>query len=177
VCPRCGYQAELPQSEMIFRCPIGDCCYESCRKCGGEPHIPLRCEEVEQKHQLAGRHHVEESISEAKIRRCPKPGCGKKFIKESGCNKIRCACGTMICYLCRKQIESYHHFCQVHRCNHKTCQKCPLHTNDEDVDEVAMRAAGIRAAEDIRKKSESEHGTAFDGIVDIDVEAILRKPK
>jgi E3 ubiquitin-protein ligase RNF216 len=132
---------------------------------------------VEQKHQLEGRLHVEESISEAKIRRCPKPGCGKKFIKEFGCNKIRCSCGTLICYMCRKQIDGYNHFCKIAHCNHQSCQNCVLYTKDEDVDEVAMREAGIRAAEEIREKITSVHGDSSDLIVAINVEDILRKPK
>ena len=105
-CPKRGYQAELPEMEMIFCCPVGTCKFESCRKCGEEPHIPLRCEEVEKKHETKGRLKVEEAILNAKIRTCPWKACGKKFIKESGCNKMTCSCGALICYICRKEIKS-----------------------------------------------------------------------
>mmetsp|Transcript_20090 Transcript_20090/g.29813 ORF Transcript_20090/g.29813 Transcript_20090/m.29813 type:complete len:631 (+) Transcript_20090:134-2026(+) len=153
-CPKCGYQAAVPATEMIFRCPVGECGHESCRKCGEEPHIPLKCSEVEKKHETKGRLKVEEAITEAKIRKCPK--CTKKIVKESGCNKMTCACGTNFCYICRAQINKevgYTHFCQQAHCSHKSCGKCVLYTNAEQDDEQAMRDAGLRAAEEVRGNS------------------------
>jgi hypothetical protein len=64
-------------------------------------------------------------------------------------------------------------FCQVASCTHRSCQKCLLYTNDDDVDEVAMLEAAFRAAEEIREKSASVQ----EEIVDINIEDILRKPK
>ena len=91
-----------------------DCQYESCRKCGKESHIPLRCDEVEkQKRADEGRLKVEEAISAAKIRHCPK--CKTGFVKSDGCNKMACPCGVMLCYICREVLDMtnpYGHFCQ-----------------------------------------------------------------
>ena len=79
---------------------------------------------------------MEEAISRAKIRHCPK--CKKAFLKESGCNKMTCGCGAKSCewrtkhsanifddflltcvsflclkgYICRVSINDYSHFCQ-----------------------------------------------------------------
>lgn len=41
-CPKCGFQAAVPQTQMIFFCPVVECGHESCRGCGKDPHIPLR---------------------------------------------------------------------------------------------------------------------------------------
>lgn len=36
--------------------------------------------------------------------------CGKRFIKEDGCNKMVCSCRAVMCYLCKKPIKGYDHF-------------------------------------------------------------------
>jgi len=36
--------------------------------------------------------------------------CGKKFIKEDGCNKMKCTCGALMCYICRQPVKDYSHF-------------------------------------------------------------------
>ena len=169
-CPKCSYVALLPETQKIFSCPVADCRHECCRLCGEEPHIPLRCDEVEKKTERKGRLHVEEAITEAKVRSCPK--CGKRFVKESGCNKMTCSCGTRICYICRADITSvgYKHFCQKPHCDHKSCGGCALHTNAEQDDERAMREAGLRAAKEVKEGTETVAG------VDVDVDAILHKP-
>lgn len=50
---------------------------------------------MEKEAETKGRVTVEEAISQAKIRHCPK--CKKAFLKESGCNKMTCGCGTKSC--------------------------------------------------------------------------------
>ena len=50
---------------------------------------------MEKEAETKGRVTVEEAISQAKIRYCPK--CKKAFLKESGCNKMTCGCGTKSC--------------------------------------------------------------------------------
>lgn len=87
-CPKCGFKAYIPETQMLFECPVKGCLCVSCKKCGKDPHIPLRCEEVVQKkRQDEGRLKIEEALSQAKMRECPR--CKKKFVKESGCNKVR----------------------------------------------------------------------------------------
>lgn len=150
-CSKCGFQAQLPETELIFRCPVSTCGFESCRHCGDEPHIPLKCSEVESKDATKGRLRVEEAITNAKIRTSPK--CSNKFVKESGCNKMTCSCRTRICYICRAVIQDYTHFCQAPHCDHSSCGKCRLYSNAEEDDKLAMRDAGIKAAEAVRGES------------------------
>ena len=40
------------------------------------------------------------------------PGCKTKILREYGCNKMTCSCGTKFCWLCLKNItqEGYNHF-------------------------------------------------------------------
>jgi hypothetical protein len=140
-CSKCGFKAYVPETQILFECPVKDCLFISCKRCGREPHIPLRCEEVKQKkRQDEGRLKIEEALSAAKMRECPK--CKKKFIKEHGCNKVFlknidnwmgaqfcftilnlsplpqmvCPCGLKLCYICRSPLDNknpYNHFCQV----------------------------------------------------------------
>lgn len=50
-----------------------------------EDHLPKTCEEMDLDKKLNGLHQVEEAMTEALIRKCPK--CSEPFVKESGCNK------------------------------------------------------------------------------------------
>jgi TRIAD3 protein (E3 ubiquitin-protein ligase RNF216) len=153
--------------------------------CREPAHIPLKCSEVEKEHETKGRLKVEEAISNAKIRTCAKPGCGKKFIKDSGCNKMTCACGTWTCYVCRALIPkqvSYKHFCQTRSCNHQSCRQCPLYSNDEEDDMRAMREAGLSAAEEVRGESllsasDTQVGVAaaLPSEVRVDVDSLLKE--
>lgn len=165
-------QADVPDTQMIFECPIDVCRFVSCRKCGKPPHIPLKCEEVvKKKREDEGRLKIEEAISRAKIRTCPK--CQTSFVKSDGCNKMTCRCGLKMCYICRQPVpkhDPYSHFCQTPHCKHESCGRCTLYSNDKEDDARAMREAGVDAAEAYREKLLQE-----DGKVDIqlDVDKIL----
>lgn len=125
-CPFCDFKAICPPAEedREFRCLKPDCEKVSCRLCDEETHIPKSCEEAKKEKGLPARHQIEEAMSEALIRQCPK--CKVKIIKEDGCNKMTCTkCGSMMCYVCKKDITGrgrglgYEHFggssgCQVH---------------------------------------------------------------
>ena len=182
MCPKCGYQAEVPNGQMIFDCPIAGCQFSSCIKCGKASHIPLRCEEVvKEKSKNEGRLKIEEALSEAKMRTCPK--CHKRFIKLDGCNKMTCACGMKMCYVCRMPLDKikgnvYSHFCQEPHCDHKSCGKCRLYTNNEEDDAMAMREAGIKAKEDFEAKMQNENGNATFTAEDLqlDVDEIMHDP-
>uniref|UniRef100_A0A7S4TCC8 RING-type domain-containing protein n=2 Tax=Ditylum brightwellii TaxID=49249 RepID=A0A7S4TCC8_9STRA len=190
-CPKCGFQAVLPPPEMIYHCP--SCQYESCRKCGEKPHIPLKCSEVEKENETQGRKTVEEAMTAARIRICPKPSCKKSFFKVEGCNKMTCVCGIHVCYVCRSEIPKsvgYKHFCQKPHCKHDTCKTCPLYSNAKEDDERAMREAGLEAAKEVQKRSlhgsssiNDHNDTTLDrkcdnskGEVRIDVDALLKDP-
>jgi hypothetical protein len=140
----------LADSEQIFHCPVEDCNFKSCRHCGEESHIPLRCDEVESRHQAKGRVRVEEAAAAAVIRNCPR--CKKAVIKSDGCNRITCACHCKFCYCCRKEISGYDHFCNTPFCQHlnrSDCGgKCPLYSKDLDAEDAkaAREAAEAEAA-------------------------------
>uniref|UniRef100_A0A7S2UPE1 RING-type domain-containing protein n=2 Tax=Attheya septentrionalis TaxID=420275 RepID=A0A7S2UPE1_9STRA len=166
---------------MILNCP--ECGVDSCRKCGDEPHIPLKCSEVEKKTETNGRKVVEEAMTAAKVRICPK--CKKGFFKSDGCNKITCACGTFICYVCRQPIPpkvGYAHFCQTAHCQHQSCHKCPLYSNAEEDDKRAMREAGMKAVAQVQSnnvastRSSSSSSTSAPIQVRVDVDALLQVP-
>lgn len=171
-CPKCDFQALLDASEMIFACPVQSCRFESCKLCGEASHIPLKCSEVEKQTETDGRKKVEEAMSEARIRTCPKEGCGNRFYKVDGCNKMTCpkkGCGTFSCYICRALIPKnigYSHFCQTAHCKHQNCNKCPLYTNNKEDDIRATKEAGEKAAKEIAENTAQG--------VNVDVGALLK---
>jgi len=176
MCPKCGYQAEVPETQNNFECPVEGCHFVSCRKCGKASHIPFRCDEVVLNRQDEGRLKIEEALSEAKMRTCPR--CKKKFIKTDGCNKMTCPCGMKMCYVCRMPLDEikgcvYQHFCQVPHCKHKSCGKCQLYTKDEEDDAQAMREAGIAAKAEYEAKLHKEGATES---LDLDVDEMMQKP-
>ena len=155
-CPQCGFQALVPDQQRNFYCPILTCQFKSCRQCGEPTHDPTPCDQVEKKNDTAARLKVEEAMSEARIRTCPK--CSRKFYKQEGCNKMTCSCGTLICYICRKVITGYTHFCQKPHCRHKDCNGCPLFTTaGEDADMAAVREAGMKAVAQIEKSEVNQN--------------------
>ena len=115
-CPKCNFIAIVGDNwpALLFHCP--ECNFRSCRECGEEYHPHLRCDQVETKDEADGRRKVEEAMTAARVRTCPRPMCRKKFLKSDGCNKMTCSCGAFVCYVCRKEIPpdvAYKHFCQM----------------------------------------------------------------
>ena len=108
-CYNCQVQVDMSDNAgIIMRCP---CCYEeTCKLCGEEAHIPLKCSEVEKKQETNSRLLIEENMTMKETRTCPK--CKKNFIRSHGCNKVTCPCGASICYICRADIsiQGYSHF-------------------------------------------------------------------
>ena len=172
-CQKCGYQAEVPETQMVFECPVQDCQFSSCKKCGKASHIPLRCEEVtQQKRQDDGRLKIEEALSKAKMRVCPR--CKTKFLKSDGCNRMTCRCGLKICYMCNTTLdETYFHFCQTPNCDHSSCGMCSLYTDDEEDDAQAMRDAGIAAKKEYEEDMQENIGKAATMNVQLDVDQIM----
>lgn len=143
-CCKCSLQVELEESAgIVLVCP--GCSQETCRLCGEEAHIPLRCTEVEKKTQTNARLSVEEAMTAARLRQCH--SCKKKFYKIEGCNKMVCSCGAILCYVCRVDISKvkYAHFCQTAHCDHKSCKKCKLFSDSNEDDRIAMYEAGLTA--------------------------------
>ncbi|BGP50210.1 hypothetical protein JCM10450v2_006126 [Rhodotorula kratochvilovae] len=112
-CPFCIFAMIIEnEHERLFHCQHEGCRVVSCRGCKKKDHLPATCAEASEDAKLSTVHRVEEAMSEALIRRCPKPGCGEPYVKEPGtCNKVRCSsCTTLSCYICNKVIDGYQHF-------------------------------------------------------------------
>ncbi|KAF7134121.1 hypothetical protein CNMCM5793_005750 [Aspergillus hiratsukae] len=112
-CPFCEFKAICPpvEEDREFRCCNPSCEVVSCRLCKDTAHVPKTCEEAKKERGISERHLVEEAMSEALIRNCPR--CKVKIVKEFGCNKMTCPkCRCCMCYLCKKDItrEQYAHF-------------------------------------------------------------------
>ncbi|TBU39099.1 hypothetical protein BD309DRAFT_873009 [Dichomitus squalens] len=154
-CPFCEYKVVIENDEeRLFRCENEGCGAVTCRKCKKLDHLPKSCKEAEDDKKLDARHAIEEAMTHALMRNCPK--CQKAFIKEMGCNKMTCPnCGTLSCYICRKIIQGYDHFNQASPSQIKSSNpnKCALWdasgVEGRHSDEVA--AAAKRALEEYRR--------------------------
>lgn len=152
-CPFCNFSCEVDEGILVLKCPEKSCLKESCMKCKEPSHLPLRCEEVEKPLDTRNRNQIEEIMSKSLLRQCT--ACKMELIKDDGCNKITCRCGQSICYICRKAITDYKHFCEHcrtpgERCN--ICTKCSL-WEQEDENAVVMNAK--RAAIESRAKEDA----------------------
>ena len=137
-----------------FECKSLVCSLPSCISCSKlwkDPHI---CYESA---VLSLRTAMEAARTAALKRTCPR--CGLSFIKESGCNKLTCVCGYVICYLCRQHLshgdggEGYGHFCQHFRptggrC--RECDRCDLYKMEDE--DMLVKRAGELAEIEWRKR-------------------------
>ncbi|TFK49205.1 hypothetical protein OE88DRAFT_398971 [Heliocybe sulcata] len=88
-CPYCEYKVVIDNAEeKLFRCENKDCGAVTCRECKKDDHLPRTCQEVEDDKKIDARHIVEEAMTQALMRNCPK--CSRAFVKEDGCNKMTC---------------------------------------------------------------------------------------
>ncbi|KAL8676538.1 MAG: hypothetical protein Q9186_006950 [Xanthomendoza sp. 1 TL-2023] len=146
--------ANVEQFPKRFQCRFPKCSTTSCTNCSKpwrDPHTCFESEIVEL------RTTIEAARTAALKRTCPR--CGVGFVKDSGCNKMTCVCGYIMCYVCRQGLgpreggEGYQHFCQhfrseAGRC--RECEKCDLYrAEDED---ALVKAAGLEAEKEWREK-------------------------
>lgn len=115
-CPFCDFAAIYPPVEVNkeFRCEVPDCGRISCRLCKLDSHLPLTCEQYKKEQGVDERRHIEEAMTKAILRDCPK--CKAPIVKDGGCNKLVCpVCRCFVCDYCGKDIskEGYTHFEQV----------------------------------------------------------------
>ncbi|KAL8785456.1 MAG: hypothetical protein Q9195_008633 [Heterodermia aff. obscurata] len=151
-CPFCDFAAICPpvQIDKEFRCRNPECEKISCRLCRKDSHIPMSCREYKESLGVDERHAVEEAMTKALLKTCPK--CGKQILKQDGCNKVICFCGGMLCDYCGKDItkEGYQHFEGPSLSRSK---KCPTHDNF-----VERRKAEVSKAEaEAIKKAREEN--------------------
>ena len=112
-CPFCDYAEIYPDvsENKIFHCKASACMKASCRLCNLESHVPKTCAEAKAENGISERHILEEAMTKALVRNCPK--CETPILKDSGCNKMICTkCKCAICDYCGKDIskEGYGHF-------------------------------------------------------------------
>jgi hypothetical protein len=128
-------------------------------------------------------HEVEEAMSQAKFRTCPR--CSTKFLKdEDFCNKLKCpSCATAICYICRNVVPSkgYDHFCKHSRggcgdCEGKFCALWTDVAQDNERDQVEMRECGLETANRLWAESLLEDTSGAHSEIRVDVDKLLEKP-
>ena len=112
-CPFCDFAAICPpvEEDRELRCQAPECGIVSCRLCKQKSHVPLTCREYKREQGFDERHKIEEEMTKALLRMCPK--CKIPIYKDGGCNKITCSrCMSYICDVCGKDIskEGYKHF-------------------------------------------------------------------
>jgi len=150
-CPFCNTPYEIDKCVQVLDCPNPKCLKASCIQCKKLSHLPLRCEEVENKSETVLRREVEERMTKAVIRECNI--CQAKLIKTYGCNRMTCVCGNTMCYICRRTL-SYSdddHFCGCLRYNDEPgkpcqiCNRCSLIQNEiQDNEALAAREEALR---------------------------------
>ncbi|KAF9576631.1 hypothetical protein EC968_006979 [Mortierella alpina] len=159
-CPFCPYAAVMEnENDKEFRCQARRCRKISCRLCKQLTHIPLSCEEHRKEQEknsvLSAQHRVEEQMSQALIRECPK--CKSRFFKTEGCNKMTCPeCHTKMCYVCKKEIKDYSHFDQTPANSPpKNKNLCRLWENTIQRNEAEVKAAAQRSMQELRAQEPS----------------------
>lgn len=142
---------------LRFTCRNPRCARSSCTSCFAAWRDPHVCH---QESLQSLRHAIEAATTQSIKRVCPK--CSLSFVKSSGCNKLVCNCGYVMCYVCRQEIgmrEGYAHFCQHfrerpgERC--RECDRCDLYVV-EDEDGVIRRAAELAEKEWVAKEKQEK---------------------
>ena len=99
------------------------------------------------------RHAVEEAMTKALLKTCPK--CGKQILKQDGCNKVVCFCGGMMCDYCGKDItkDGYNHFSGPGAGGMGSSKKCPTHDNTEQRRKAQVDKAEAEAIKKAREEN------------------------
>jgi hypothetical protein len=143
-----GVEASQVLDGAVFTCPCGNilsysdggqasahcllCNRNTCLACLEPAHGRIPCGNT-------ARQELDEALSAVVVRVCP---CGKRFVKEEGCNKMTCVCGRKMCYICRQAIHNYDHFCS---CPHKErCPRCHIYTDADKRDAENLQAVGLQ---------------------------------
>ncbi|KAL3682846.1 hypothetical protein R1sor_000868 [Riccia sorocarpa] len=159
-CFHCKHPWQVDPEMNIFTCLKESCLKRTCLKCKEADHSPEPCRK---------------SMTQAVIRICT--FCSAQLVKNEGCNKIVCRCGQKMCYVCRKPIEDYSHFCPHIRSRQELgkacmeCTQCCLWTEDDE--STIVQAAKSAAL----KKVASQHPDFLKRKIGPSEEAKDRRPK
>jgi len=111
-CPTagCNYMCSYDKNEFHLNCP--KCKKEYCLQCKTEWHKNMTCQEYQRsKNKDENDAKFEEYAKGSKLKQCPK--CKRWVEKVSGCDHIKCPCGTPFCYRCGRIKESeFDHGCR-----------------------------------------------------------------
>jgi hypothetical protein len=122
-CPACDFAAFVDPGVQIFECRNPKCLKSFCLRCKEKPHPGISCNQAGKQKATATaadakanpskllealRRKVEDAVSEALIRRCA--DCNAPFVKDTGCNEMRCICGNVTCYACKAQHITHDHW-------------------------------------------------------------------
>lgn len=91
--------------------------------------------------KLGAKHVVEEAMTEAFVRKCN--NCNKGFVKEDGCNKMKCTCGNLQCYVCSSNVADYSHF--------GSGKLCPLYGDMQELLKEQVAEAQERTVRELLK--------------------------
>ncbi|KAG2353771.1 hypothetical protein BDR07DRAFT_1454389 [Suillus spraguei] len=152
-CPFCDYKCVIQnEMEKLFRCEDADCGVVSCRKCKKPDHLPKSCKEVESDKFLNVQHIVEEAMTRALIRNCPKCQKDTAYSPSSQCNKMTCPnCRTLSCYTCREVINGYEHFGNSHSHSGQVdTNQCLLWDSVEQRHAAEVSEAAKKAIEELK---------------------------
>ena len=158
-CPFCDYAAIYPpvEEDKEFRCLMPTCEIISCRLCRLISHIPKTCEEYKKEQGVEERHVLEEAMTKALLKTCPK--CGVSIVKEGGCNKMICSkCHTAVCDYCGEDISrtGYNHFNNSGTTRDGAPRKgkgCPPHDDTDNRNKKRIEAAEKEAIAQIRAEN------------------------
>lgn len=170
VCPFCRlYSAWVSHDDIVggpnpnqFQCQEPRCHLASCVSCKGAYHGGP-CSLVDAPRDDDGPKNVsyviQKELTQSRIRLCPTPLCGLEFVREDGCNHMRCVrCMAYSCYLCKKETSAgYDHFdSKSHGVVSSTSNKCPLYTDERDVEMQSVVEAMTQSISIIGPKSQAE---------------------
>lgn len=142
-------------TDRIFVCQNEYCGEHSCRYCGVRSHHPKTCEgiipifglevkveyrkEQEKEKTINAKHTVEEAMTAALVNICN--SCGRRFLKDYGCNKMTCTCGNTQCHVCGQNAK-YDHFGPT---------TCPLYDDAAARERREVAAAQLQTVRTILK--------------------------
>jgi len=143
-------------TDRIFVCQNEYCGEHSCRYCRVRSHHPKTCEGIipivglelnvdyrnEQKREkmINAKHTVEEAMTAALLNICN--SCGRRFLKDYGCNKMKCTCGNTQCHVCGQNAK-YDHFGPT---------TCPLYDDTEARERREVAAAQLQTVRTLLKE-------------------------